>query len=103
MADKELRRFRRSELIEIIYELKKNEQKLQEENAELKRRLEEREVKIENVGSLAEAALALSDIFAAAEESVAIYVNEIKRRHDTLAAQADEPKKQEQGGQNNEE
>ena len=84
MAEKELRKYKRSELIEIIYQLKKNEQKLQEENAELKRRLEDREIKVENVGSLAEAALALSDIFKAADESVALYVEEINRRRAAL-------------------
>lgn len=84
MADKELRKLRRSELVDIIYQLKKNEQRLQEENAELKRRLEDREIKVENVGSLAEAALALSGIFQAAEESVALYVEEINRRRAAL-------------------
>lgn len=87
MADKELRKLKRSELVDIIYQMKKNEQKLQEENAELKRRLEDREIKMENVGSLAEAALALSDVFKAADEAVALYVEEINRR----AAVTEEP------------
>lgn len=90
MADKELRKLRRSELVDIIYQLKKNEQRLQEENAELKRRLEDREIKVENVGSLAEAALALSGIFRAAEESVALYVEEINRRHAALDGESSE-------------
>lgn len=88
MADKELRKLKRSELVDIIYQMKKNEQKLQEENAELKRRLGDREIKMENVGSLAEAALALSDVFKAADEAVALYVEEINRRR---AAVTEEP------------
>ena len=79
-----LKRLRRSELVDIIYQMKKNEQRLEAENAELKRLLEEREIKIENIGSLAEASLALSDIFAAAEASVEIYVQEIQRRYRKL-------------------
>ena len=90
MADKELRKLSRSELVDIIYQLKKNEQKLLEENAELKRRLEDREIKVAKVGSLAEAALALSDIFQAAEESVALYVEEINRRHAALTEEKDD-------------
>ncbi|MBQ8911348.1 MAG: DNA repair protein [Clostridia bacterium] len=90
MADKELRKLSRSELVDIIYQLKKNEQKLLEENAELKRRLEDREIKVAKVGSLAEAALALSDIFHAAEESVALYVEEINRRHAALTEEKDD-------------
>ena len=84
MAEKDLKRLSRGELIEIIYQLKIKEQQLTEENAELKRKLEAREIKIENVGSLAEAALVLSDIFSAAEASVAIYVEEINRRYKAL-------------------
>jgi len=86
MAEKQLKHLSRGELIEIIYQLKKNEQKLIEENAELRRSLEEREVKIETIGSLAEASLVLSGIFEAAEEAVAIYKNELSRRHASLAA-----------------
>lgn len=80
MAEKELRKLRRSELVDIIYQLKKNEQKLQEENAELKRLLEDRRIKLENIGSLAEAALALSDVFKAADEAAALYLEELRRR-----------------------
>ena len=84
MAQVNLKRLKRSELVDIIYQLKKKEQQLEEENAELKRLLEEREVKIENIGSLAEASLALSGIFTAAETAVEIYVQEIRRRHQKL-------------------
>lgn len=84
MAEKNLKRLKRGELVEIIYQLKTREQQLSEENAELKRQLEEREIKIENVGSLAEASLVLSGIFSAAEESVAMYVDEINRRYKAL-------------------
>lgn len=82
--EKELKRLRRGELIEIIYKMKQNEQRLEAENEELRRRLEEREVKLQKVGSLAEASLALTDIFKAAEESVAIYVDEINRRYASI-------------------
>lgn len=85
-----LKRLRRSELVDIIYQMKKNEQRLEAENAELKRLLNEREIKIENIGSLAEASLALSDIFAAAEASVEIYVQEIQRRYRKLEGATDE-------------
>lgn len=88
MAEKELRKLRRSELVDIIYQLKKNEQKLQEENAELKRLLEDRRIKLENVGSLAEAALALSDVFKAADEAAALYLEELRRRSDTITEES---------------
>ena len=99
MSNKELKYLKRSELIEIIYQLKKNEETLISENEELRKKLSEREIKVERAGSLAEAALALSGIFTAAEESVALYVEEIERRYKRMqeeekaAAQRKETKK----------
>lgn len=42
MAQKELRRMNRVELIEIIYALEQNEEELKQENQELRKKLEER-------------------------------------------------------------
>lgn len=78
--EKELKHLRRSELIEIIYLLKKNEQKLTEQVEALQAQLMERHLKITYAGSVAEASLALTDIFAKAQESADIYLSEIKRR-----------------------
>ena len=55
MAQKELRRMNRVELIEIIYALEQNEEELKQENQELRKKLEERKVVVENAGSIAEA------------------------------------------------
>lgn len=81
MADKEIRKLRRSELIEIIYQLKKSEQELQQQVESLQAQLRDRNVKIEKAGSIAEAALAISDIFVSAQAAADTYLNEIKRRH----------------------
>lgn len=48
MAQKELRRMNRVELIEIIYALEQNEEELKQENQELRKKLEERKVVVEN-------------------------------------------------------
>ena len=53
MAQKELRRMSRVELIEIIYALEQNEEELKEENQKLQQKLEERTVIVENAGSIA--------------------------------------------------
>lgn len=84
MSNKDLRFLKRSELIEIIYQLKKNEDELIKENEQLKKKLLEREIKIEKAGSIAEASLAISGIFSAAEEAVSLYVEEIERRYKKL-------------------
>lgn len=78
--EKELKSLGRKELIDIIYQLKKNEQALREENDDLRRRLENRRIKIADAGSLATAALALSDVFSSAQRAADAYLNEIKMR-----------------------
>lgn len=46
MAEKELRRMSRPELIEIIYALKSNEESLQKKNAHLEEQLNNRTIQI---------------------------------------------------------
>lgn len=77
---KELRFLSRKELIEIIYQLKSNEQELQKENAALKRQLEERRVRVQKAGSLAEASMALSGVFSSAQDAADRYLAEIEQR-----------------------
>ena len=60
MAERELRRMNRMELIEIIYALKQHEEELERQNAKLCRQLADRTLRLEQVGSIAEAALSLN-------------------------------------------
>lgn len=77
---KELKSLKRSELIEIIYQLKKSEQELQKENEALRKSLESKRISLANAGSIADAALALTDIFTTAQESADVYLAEIVQR-----------------------
>jgi hypothetical protein len=52
---------------------------LQRELKETKARLAQREIDIENAGSLAEAALRLSGIFEAADQAAALYLDNVHR------------------------
>ena len=56
MPDRELRHMRRTELVEIILALKQSEDQLRAENAALSAQLQERQIHIENAGSIAQAA-----------------------------------------------
>ena len=78
MAEKELRRMSRSELIEIIYALKSNEESLQKKNAHLEEQLNNRTIQISEAGSIAEAALQLNDIFSTAQAAADDYLTSIK-------------------------
>ena len=78
MAEKELRRMSRPELIEIIYALKSNEESLQKKNAHLEEQLNDRTIQISEAGSIAEAALQLNDIFSTAQAAADDYLTSIK-------------------------
>lgn len=78
MTDREFRRLSREELVEIIYELQRSEAALRDENDQLKGRLADRTLKIENAGSLAEASLALNGVFEAAQSAADQYLTAIR-------------------------
>lgn len=76
MAEKELRRMSRTELIEIIYALQQNEcalreeiERLQARNDQLQAQLDNKLLRIEESGSIAEAALSLNHIFESADRA----------------------------------
>ncbi len=78
MADKELRRMTRTELIEIIYALQQNERSLRTENEDLRHQLDEKLLRIEQAGSIAEAALSLNHIFEDAEAAAQQYLDSLR-------------------------
>ena len=77
---KELKSLNRSELIEIIYQLKKREEEQNNENEALRKLLDSKRITLSNAGSIADAALALTDIFTTAQASADIYLAEIEQR-----------------------
>lgn len=89
MTDREFKKLNRSELIEIIYQLQKNEQSYLDEIKILRSQLEAKNFKISNAGSIAEAAVSLSGIFAKAQEAADIYLDEIKIVNDNAKAEAE--------------
>ncbi len=78
MAEKELRHMNRGELIDVIYALKQQQEALEAENNTLKGELSRQELKIKNAGSIAEAALALSGVFEAAQTAADQYLASIR-------------------------
>lgn len=83
MPDRELRRMRRAELVEIILALKQTEDRLRAENAALSAQLQERQIHIENAGSIAQAALELNKVFEAAQAAADEYVASVRAANKT--------------------
>lgn len=78
MTDKELKRLSRAELIELLIEQIRENDKLREENAFLHEQLDSRLLAIENAGSIAKAALEINGVFEAAERAAIQYLESIK-------------------------
>ncbi len=75
---KELKRLSRQELLELLLAQTEELQRCRAENEELKAKLEDRELKLSNAGSIAEAALSLSGIFEAAQKAADEYLYNIR-------------------------
>ena len=84
MISKELKRLSRRELVDIIYQLKKNEQDMQEEIESLKTELQDKRIRISTAGSIADAAMSVTNVFSTAQMTADIYLREIScMREDT--------------------
>ena len=77
MISKELKRLSRRELVDIIYEMKKNEQKMKAEIASLKAMLQDKRMRISEAGAIGEAAASITKVFSAAQETADLYLYEI--------------------------
>ena len=77
MISKELKRLSRRELVDIIYQMKKNEQQLQEEIASLQEALEDKRIRLSAAGSISEAAASITEVFSAAQKTADLYLHEI--------------------------
>ena len=69
----------RTELIEIIYALKNDADRLEKENNDLKEQLQKREIQIGEAGSIAEAAIKLNQVFESAQAAADDYLASIKK------------------------
>ena len=77
MLHKELKKLSRRELVDIIYQMKKNEQQMQAEIASLQEALQEKRIRISYAGSIAEAAVSIADVLNAAQTAADLYLQEI--------------------------
>ncbi len=80
MSDMDLKKMKRSELLEILLRQNQEIDRLKLELAEARQMLADRRIEIEESGSIAEAALKLSGVFDAAQEACRQYVENIKAR-----------------------
>ena len=79
MTDKELKKLNRSELLELMLEQSREIDRLQAELEETRGALQERNLKIESCGSIAEAAAEVNSLFHAAQRAADMYLLNVQR------------------------
>ena len=87
MKEKDLRRLKRVELLDMLIEQGRlvdaqaeEIKKLKEEKEELSRQLEDRRISLEKAGSIAEASLKITKVFLAAEDAAKIYLENLREK-----------------------
>lgn len=78
MTDRQLRKASRPDLLQLLLEEKRSNEALRAQLEQLQLQLESRQMRMNQAGSLAEAALKLSGIFDAAESACQYYTENIR-------------------------
>ena len=94
MTEKELRRLNRTELMELLLEVSREKEKIQEELDEAREKLSSRELNVSECGSIAEAALKVNRIFEDAQEAADQYLENIRRPQVDMQAKCEEMEKE---------
>ena len=77
-----LARLRKREILKIMVAQGEEIDRLNARVAELEEKLADKEIKISNAGSLAEASLALTKIFQEADEAAKIYLENVRKNNE---------------------
>ena len=78
MTQKELKKLSRAELLELLLEQTKEVERLREELAQVRAEMEQRRIRINQTGDLAQAVLAVNGVMEAAQAAAAQYLENIE-------------------------
>ena len=81
MIEKDLKKLRRAELLEIMLDQSYEIDQLRKRVKELEAQLEDRRIKIENAGSIAEASLQLTKVFEEAQKAADLYLENVRNQY----------------------
>lgn len=79
MSQQNLKKLSRSDLLELLLEERRENERLRAELETARKKLDDRMVRLEKAGSIAEASLQLNGVFEAAEAAAAQYLENIQR------------------------
>ena len=84
MTDKELKRLSRAELLEMLIEKSRENEALQGQLEDVLAQLNDRTLRIENAGTMAEAALLVNGVLDAAQQAGAQYLENMQQRQSQM-------------------
>ena len=79
MTQKELKKLRRADLLEMLLTQSRENEELRRQVSELQEQQKQREIIKDNAGSIAEAALQLNGVFGAAQDACTQYIESIEK------------------------
>ena len=88
MTDRELRRLRRDDLLQILIDQQRQNDEMAEALKRAQAELQDKRIAIEESGSVAEAAMKLNGVFQAAQAAADEYTAQCRSRAEALQAQA---------------
>ena len=88
MTEKELKKLNRYQLLELLIIQTERADKLQTALEEAEQRLNDREINISALGSIAEASLQVTGVFQAAQEAADVYIKEAEKRAEKIEEEA---------------
>jgi len=89
MTDKEIRHLSKTELLAIIRDQERELQQVKQQAAEQKRQLEDRRIRLEKCGSIAQASMQLHQVFETAQAAADQYLAEVREKQEGLDAETD--------------
>lgn len=88
MTEKELRKLKRFQVLELlIIQIKENED-LRQQLTDMESRRQERDIQLANLGSVAEVSMELHGVFAAAQKAADDYLAAARRQAEDIVADA---------------
>ena len=81
MTEKEMKKFSRANLLEMLLGQMEENRKLKKKIKQMEKELSDRSIAVEESGSIAEAALRLNRVFEAAQQAADQYLENIQKRY----------------------
>lgn len=88
MTEKDVRKLNRYQLLELLIVQTERADKLQARLDALEAQMENQELELTSLGSLAEASLQLSGVFEAAQKAADLYLEEARKKADKIVEEA---------------